>query len=124
MAEVIVLDQFSRNIYRDSPQAFAEDAQALTLAQAAIAIGAHRQLLPTMRAFLYMPFMHSESLQVHEQAVVLFAEADMDVATLQFELKHKAIIERFGRYPHRNPFLGRTSTEEEKVFLTQPGSAF
>lgn len=118
------MDQFSRNIYRDSPQAFAEDAQALTLAQAAIAIGAHRQLLPTMRAFLYMPFMHSESLQVHEQAVVLFAEADMDVATLQFELKHKAIIERFGRYPHRNPFLGRTSTEEEKVFLTQPGSAF
>lgn len=124
LAEIIVLDQFSRNIYRDTALAFAQDAQALALAQEAVRAGAHRQLAPAMRAFLYMPFMHSESLLIHEQAVILYGETDMDGATLQFELKHKAIIERFGRYPHRNQVLDRLSTEEEKAFLAGSDSAF
>lgn len=124
LAEIIVLDQFSRNIYRDHAQAFAQDSQALALSQEAITAGAHQQLEPVMRTFLYMPFMHSESLIIHDRAVSLFSQPDMNVTNLQFELKHKAIIEQFGRYPHRNPLLGRTSTDEERAFLAQPGSIF
>ncbi|NMG30850.1 DUF924 family protein [Aromatoleum evansii] len=123
LAEVIVLDQFSRNMFRDSPAAFVCDALALALAQEAIAAGAEQALRPVERSFLYMPFMHSESRKIHEMAVQLF-ERNGIADNLDFELRHKAIIERFGRYPHRNAILGRESTPEEVEFLTQPGSRF
>lgn len=123
LAEIIVLDQFSRNMFRESPLAFANDALALGLAQEAIAIGADQQLTPVERSFLYLPFMHSESLKIHEQAVMLYKKNGL-AGNLDFEHKHKVIIERFGRYPHRNKVLNRTSTPEELEFLTQPGSGF
>lgn len=123
LAEVIVLDQFSRNIFRDLPQSFAQDGMALVLAQEAIAKGQDQQLNQTQRSFLYMPFMHSESVMVHEQALELFKDLG-NQDNLNFELKHKAIIDRFGRYPHRNTILGRQSSKEELDFLKQPGSSF
>lgn len=123
LAEVIVLDQFARNIHRDSPRAFASDPLALALAQTAIAVHADLALPAGQRAFLYMPFMHSESALIHERAVQLFSQPGME-GNLDFELRHRAIIERFGRYPHRNAILGRTSTAEEIEFLKTPGSSF
>ena len=123
LAEIIVLDQFSRNIFRDRPQAFAADAMALVLAQEAVAAGIDQQLEPVRRAFLYMPYMHSESALIHSLAVSLFAAPGMQ-ANLDFELRHQAIIERFGRYPHRNAILGRQSTAAEIDFLRTPGSSF
>ncbi|MCC4115128.1 DUF924 domain-containing protein [Aromatoleum toluclasticum] len=123
LAEVIVLDQFSRNMFRDSPEAFACDALALALAQEAIAAGAEQALRPVERSFLYMPFMHSESLEIHEMAVRLF-ERNGIAENLDSARRHKAIIERFGRYPHRNAILGRASSAEEIEFLKQPGSRF
>lgn len=123
LAEVIVLDQFSRNMFRNSPLSFAYDALALALAQEAISVGADKSLSQAERSFLYMPFMHSESLNIHEIATGLFRD-NGNQNSLDFELKHKAIIARFGRYPHRNSSLGRKSTDEEIEFLKQPGSGF
>lgn len=123
LAEIIVLDQFSRNIYRDSADAFAADAQALVLAQEAVLAGCDEALPAEQRAFLYMPYMHSESKLMHEHAVVLFSASGLE-ENLAFEEKHKAIIDRFGRYPHRNKLLGRQSTSEELDFLTEPDSSF
>lgn len=123
LAEIIILDQFSRNIYRESPQAFACDTMALVLAQEAISIQADFMLSTEQKAFLYMPFMHSESLDVHDVAMELFNTEGLE-KTLDFEVKHRNIIARFGRYPHRNKVLGRSSTPEEARFLAQPGSSF
>ena len=123
LAEIIVLDQFSRNMYRDTAQSFSYDALALALAQEAIASGADKELTAIQRSFLYMPFMHSESLLLHEDAVKLY-QANGIANNLEFELKHKVIIERFGRYPHRNIILNRQSTPEELTFLSQPNSSF
>jgi len=123
LAEIIVLDQFSRNMYRDTPKAFASDGIALALAQEAISLGVDKTLKPIEKSFLYMPFMHSESLAIHEEAVVLYT-ANGIVSNLEFEIKHKEIIERFARYPHRNELLNRISTSEEIKFLTQPNSSF
>jgi uncharacterized protein (DUF924 family) len=123
LAEIIVLDQFSRNIYRGTAQAFASDPLALALAQEAIAVGAPASLEPRMKAFLYLPFMHSESREIHQTAVNLYGEAGLE-NNLAFEQRHKAIIDRFARYPHRNAALGRTSTAEEIEFLKTPGSSF
>lgn len=123
LAEIIVLDQFSRNIYRNSPLSFATDSLALALAQEAIRSGADKSVPEAMRSFFYMPFMHSESAAIHEEAVSLY-EAYGNEGNLKFELRHKAIIDRFGRYPHRNEILGRDSTAEEIEFLSQPGSSF
>jgi uncharacterized protein (DUF924 family) len=123
LAEVLVLDQFSRNIHRSTPQAFAQDGMALVLAQEAVACGADAALPPTQRSFLYMPWMHSESPAIHAQAEALFRALGVQ-NSLDFELRHKAIIDRFGRYPHRNAVLGRESTAEELDFLKQPGSRF
>ncbi|MDN3526073.1 DUF924 family protein [Halomonas sabkhae] len=123
LAEIIVLDQFSRNIHRDTPRAFVADPLALILAQEAIDRGLDRALDVSRRAFLYMPFMHSESLSIHDRAVELFAQPGLE-NQLGFELRHREIIERFGRYPHRNAILGRESTPEEQAFLEQPGSSF
>jgi uncharacterized protein (DUF924 family) len=123
LAEVIVLDQFSRNLFRGRPEAFAADPMALVLAQEAVAGGHDQVLEPTRRSFLYMPYMHSESRAIHAVAVPLFAALEMP-DSLRFELHHKSIVDRFGRYPHRNAILGRPSTAEELAFLEQPGSRF
>jgi uncharacterized protein (DUF924 family) len=123
LAEVIVLDQFSRNIHRDTAAAFANDALALELAQEAVARGCDVELVPAERAFLYLPWMHSESSLIHAEALRLFAAPGLE-KNLDFERRHKAIIDRFGRYPHRNAVLGRPSTAEELEFLKQPGSSF
>ena len=123
LAEIIVLDQFSRNMYRNTALAFAQDALALALAQEAVACGADQHVEPVQRAFFYMPYMHSESLAIHDQALVLFSQDGM-ASNLDFEQRHRAIIERFGRYPHRNVALGRVSCNEEIAFLNSPGSSF
>lgn len=123
LAEIIVLDQFSRNLFRDDTRAFATDGMALVLAQEAIRAGADRDMPAVRRAFLYMPFMHSESRALHAEAERLFRQPGLE-NNYAFELKHKAIINRFGRYPHRNRVLGRASTPEELAFLEQPGSSF
>jgi len=123
LAEVIVLDQFSRNVYRDTPLAFAQDAMALALAQEAVATGVVGALTPVQSSFIFMPFMHSESRLIHQRAETLFRENGLE-DNYKFELRHKAIIDRFGRYPHRNAVLGRESTAQELEFLTQPGSRF
>jgi uncharacterized protein (DUF924 family) len=123
LAEVLVLDQFSRNVYRDTGRAFAQDALALARAQELVASGQDRSLPLAQRSFAYMPYMHSESALVHTQAVALFAQPGME-DTLRFELMHQSIIDRFGRYPHRNAILGRESRPEELSFLSEPGSGF
>ncbi len=123
LAEIVVLDQFSRNIHRDTPASFAQDAQALTLAQELVASGQDYVLEPARRSFAYMPYMHSESPVIHAQAMALFAQTGME-GSLDYERRHKAIIDEFGRFPHRNAILGRVSTPQELEFLAQPGSSF
>lgn len=123
LAEIIVLDQFSRNIWRDTPKAFAQDQMALVLAQEAIKQPDYNLLSLSQRKFVLMPFMHSESSFIHQQAVELFRGLGDD-GTLNYEMQHKAIIDRFGRYPHRNEIIGRLSTKEEIAFLQQPNSSF
>ncbi len=123
LAEIIVLDQFSRNMFRDSPKSFAYDQLALALSQSAIARGIDSELSTEERSFLYMPFMHSESLAIHSVAESLFSTLGV-TSSIEYEQKHKAIIEKFGRYPHRNRILGRESTPEEVEFLRLPGSSF
>ncbi|MBL0029039.1 MAG: DUF924 domain-containing protein [Rhodanobacteraceae bacterium] len=123
LAEIIVLDQFSRNLFRGTPGAFAQDGMALVLAQEAVAASAHESLIPVERGFLFLPYMHSESRRVHVEAERLYREFALP-GNHDFELKHQAIIDRFGRYPHRNAILGRASTVEEIEFLKQPGSSF
>ena len=123
LAEIIVLDQFSRNMFRGTPQAFASGAMALALAQEAVAGGHDAKLAPKERAFLYMPYQHSESRAVQAESVRLFAALGQ-AEQQDFALRHMAIIDRFGRFPHRNQILGRQSTPEESDFLKQPGSSF
>lgn len=115
-AEIIVLDQLSRNIYRDSPKSYAQDGMALALAQEAVASGDHLRMSADERYFSYMPYMHAESRAVHEQAVLLF-EALGNADALRYEHGHRAVIERFGRYPSRNAVLGRASTNDELAYL-------
>ena len=123
LAEVIVLDQFSRNLHRGTAGAFAADGMALALAQEAVAAGHDQALPPPQRVFVYMPYMHSESRRVHGEAVRLFTALGI-ADHLDYEHRHRAIVDRFGRYPHRNAALGRASTAEELAFLQQPGSRF
>lgn len=123
LAEIVVLDQFSRNIFRDTPRAFEQDGLALVLAQELVASGQDRSLSSSQRRFAYMPYMHSESALMHTEAVQLFAQPGLENG-LDFELRHQAIIARFGRFPHRNTILGRTSTAAELAFLAEPGSSF
>ena len=118
LAEIIVLDQFSRNMFRGSSTAFSADPVALVLAQEAVRIKADQELDERQRVFLYMPYMHSESPKVHEQAMMLFK----DLPNFDHEIRHKVVIDRFGRYPHRNEVLGRESTVEEIEWMkTNPG---
>lgn len=123
LAEIIVLDQLSRNIHRGTRQAFAQDPLALGLSQEAVALGALQTLNPDECCFLLMPYMHSESRAIHALAEPLYAK-HTPANNHDYELRHKAIVDRFGRYPHRNAALGRTSTVEELAFLQEPGSSF
>lgn len=121
LAEIIIFDQFSRNIFRGLPQSFAYDSLALILAQEAVRTGEVSGLPENMRAHILLPYMHSESKIIHEIAVELYKEFSVDPT---WEIRHKVIIDRFGRYPHRNAILGRKSTPEEIEFLKGSGSSF
>ncbi|HAJ60876.1 MAG TPA: DUF924 domain-containing protein, partial [Cyanobacteria bacterium UBA8543] len=127
LALIILLDQFSRNMFRGQPQAFATDPQALAYAKYAIAQGFDKELLPIQRWFVYMPFEHSENLADQHECVELFStlqdypECDNGV---DYAIRHLRVIERFGRFPHRNKIIGRQTTPEEAEFLKQPGSSF
>ena len=127
LALILLLDQFPRNMFRNSPQSFATDNQALELAQYAVSHQFDRQLLPVQRWFIYLPYEHSENLIHQQQAVSLFLTLQDDPdshSSIEFVSRHYQIIERFGRFPHRNKILGRISTPEEIKFLTKPGSSF
>ncbi|MBR8829478.1 MAG: DUF924 domain-containing protein [Gomphosphaeria aponina SAG 52.96 = DSM 107014] len=127
LALIILLDQFPRNMFRNSPQAFATDNYALAIAKGAVNKGFDQELLPVERWFIYLPFEHSESLEMQQEAVRLFASLKDDPAsagTREYAEKHLKIIERFGRFPHRNEILGRESTPAEIEFLQEPGSGF
>ena len=123
LAEIIVLDQFSRNIFRDSSLAFSNDSLALALAQEAVSAKADLELSAVENSFLYMPYMHSESLAIHNVALNLYRKNGIE-SNYDYEVKHREIIEKYGRYPHRNSILGRASTSEELEFLNTPGSSF
>lgn len=126
LALIVVLDQFTRNVHRDSARAFAGDARALALARQLVADGADRNLSPLERWFAYMPFEHSEELADQRESLRLFGALAEDglAEPLVWARKHYEVIARFGRYPHRNELLGRASTPEEIEFLRQPGSRF
>ena len=123
LAAVIVLDQFSRNMFRDTPRAFAADPQALSLAEAAIARAFDVDLTKDQRMFLYLPFQHAEDRQSQARSVALTASLG-DPELHKWAEAHRAIVDRFGRFPHRNRVLGRVSTPEETEFLKQPDSYF
>lgn len=133
LALILLFDQFPRNMYRDTPQAFAHDAQALQLALDGLAAGADSQLRPIERVFFYLPLEHAESAEMQERSVALFAalaagvpaaERETFTGYADYAVRHRDIIRRFGRFPHRNRILGRASTPEETGFLKQPGSSF
>ena len=127
LARVLLLDQFARNSYRDTPRAFAGDALALSLAQQSVARNDDSHLIPVERWFLYMPFQHAESSPNQERSIELFTRLATEPGMadqLVWAERHAAIIRRFGRFPHRNAILGRTSTPEEIAFLATPGSGF
>ncbi len=124
LALVLLLDQLPRNLFRDSAKAFAADPQARAVARHAIARGFDQALTPKHQKFLYMPLMHSEALDDQRRCVELFRRAGDDPEGLKFAERHMGIIERFGRFPHRNRGLGRATTEEEKAFLAGPDSSF
>ena len=128
LAYIVVLDQFTRNAFRDTAQAFAGDTLALQAAVALVASGAHLQLSPLQRWFVYLPFEHAEDMGAQAQSLQLFAALAAEHPALAdahlWAQKHQAVVARFGRYPHRNALLGRESTAEERAFLLEPGSAF
>lgn len=128
LAWLIVADQFPRNLYRGQAQAFATDAQARAMSHAALSAGLDRQLPPVARWFVYLPLEHSENLADQELAVRCFASLPADSpgrdSVLDYARRHRDVIARFGRFPHRNAALGRTDTPDEAAFLLQPGSRF
>ncbi len=127
LARIVVLDQFTRNTFRDTPRAFAGDRQALAAASSMVGSRQDETLAPFMRAFVYLPFEHSETLAMQDEAVRLFTRlvaVAPEVADMaSYADKHRVVIERFGRFPHRNDILGRQSTAEELAFLREPGSS-
>ncbi|MCX7149062.1 MAG: DUF924 domain-containing protein [Rhodocyclales bacterium] len=130
LVRILLLDQFTRNIFRGTPRAFAGDAQALVLAETLVAAGRDKNLSPYQRWFAYLPFEHGESLLDQERAVALFAglrremQNEAFASACDYAVRHREVIARFGRFPHRNVILGRASTAEEIEFLKQPGSSF
>lgn len=128
LARILVLDQFTRNAYRDTPESFAGDTLALLAAQSLVDSGVDRQLAPFQRAFVYMPYEHAEDARMQQCAVDLFArlaaEHEGFGEMLDYAHRHRGVIARFGRFPHRNPILGRASTADELQYLGQPGAGF
>ena len=128
LARIVVLDQFTRNACRDTPRAFAGDAQALAAAQTLVASGQDQALTPLRRVFAYLPFEHAEDLATQNESLRLFAALAAALPTMAgydaYAIKHHAVIARFGRFPHRNAILGRTSNIDERAFLAEPGSRF
>lgn len=127
LARVLLLDQFTRNIYRDSAMTFAGDASALAISNAAVAAGDDRALIAVERWFLYMPFEHAESVAAQSRSIELFTRLRDETGMsdpLVWAEKHAQVVRRFGRYPHRNEILGRASTPAEIAFLAEPGSRF
>lgn len=125
LALVIVLDQFPRNMFRGDPRSWATDAKALETAKYAVEHALDRELPAFQRSFVYMPFMHSEDVEDQRRSVELFELMGEDGKNnVEYAAAHMKIIERFGRFPHRNEVLGRETTPEEAAFLTQPGSSF
>jgi uncharacterized protein (DUF924 family) len=128
LARILVLDQFTRNAFRNTPRSFAGDALALGAARELVDSGAHKALAPWQRSFVYMPFEHAEDAFMQEHAVALFtalaAEHPGFGESLDYAHRHRGVIARFGRFPHRNEILGRASTLDEAEFLRQPGSRF
>ena len=127
-AQVIVLDQFTRNVFRNTPRSFAGDALALSAARAMVSSGQDKALTPVQRSFVYLPWEHAENLADQDEGVRLFTELTAvspgSADSLDYARRHRDIVARFGRFPHRNAILGRTSTPEEIAFLKQPGSSF
>ena len=128
LARILLLDQFTRNAYRETPEAFAGDTLALLAAQSLVDSGADRTLTPFGRAFAYMPYEHAEDARMQQCAVDLFAglasEHEGFTDMLDYAHRHRGVIARFGRFPHRNPILGRASTADELQYLSQPGAGF
>ncbi|MBC3919715.1 DUF924 domain-containing protein [Undibacterium sp. CY18W] len=133
LALIILCDQFPRNMYRATPESFACDARARAYTEAGLTVQADRQLRPIQRVFFYLPLEHSEALADQDRAVALYDALRKDVPETQHEIfegyyqyaiRHREVIQRFGRFPHRNAILGRTSTAEEVQFLSLPGSSF
>jgi uncharacterized protein (DUF924 family) len=128
LAQILLLDQFTRNVFRDTPRAFAGDARALAAARALVGTRQDEALSPYQRAFAYLPFEHAEGIEMQQEGVRLFGrlaeQAPETASSLDYAQRHLAIIQRFGRFPHRNAILGRRSTAEELAFLQQPGSSF
>ena len=128
LAQVLLLDQFTRNAFRDTPRAFAGDPRALAAATRMVGLRHDEQLPTFMRGFVYLPYEHAEGLAMQDEAIRLLtrlAAADpAQQSMLDYAHRHRAIIARFGRFPHRNAILGRRSTAEELAFLKQPGSGF
>lgn len=127
LALTLLLDQFPRNMFRGDPQTFATDARALSVAQHAIIQGFDQELLPVQRWFIYLPLEHSENLEHQHQAVELCRQLGDDpdsLDVLSYAIRHRNVIQKFGRFPHRNKILGRATTLEEAEFLKQPGSSF
>lgn len=128
LARILLLDQFTRNVFRDTPRAFSGDALAQDAARKMLAAGMDAALLPVQRIFVYLPLEHAEDLQLQDESVRLFTRLASDLPaddeTLDYALRHHAVIARFGRFPHRNAILGRPSTDEEVEYLKQPGAGF
>ena len=128
LAQILLLDQFTRNTFRDSPRAFAGDRRALAAASAMVGAQQDAELPPRQRAFVYLPFEHAEGIAMQEESMRLYtrlaAAAPEMASELDYARRHHAIIQRFGRFPHRNAALDRRSTMEEMAFLKQPGSGF
>jgi uncharacterized protein (DUF924 family) len=128
LAQILLLDQFTRNAYRGTARAFAGDARALAAASRMVGSRQDEAVPAFMRGFVYLPFEHAEGLAMQDESVRLFQrlanEAPEEADLLDYAHRHRVIIERFGRFPHRNELLGRRSTAEELEFLTQPGSSF
>lgn len=128
LAHIVLLDQFTRNTFRDTPRAFAGDKRALAAAMAMVGSRQDEALLPVQRVFVYLPFEHAEGIVMQEEALRLFtrlvAEAPELQNMLDYAQRHHDVVQRFGRFPHRNEILGRQSTTDEIEFLKQPGSRF
>ena len=128
LAQIVLLDQFTRNGFRETPRAFAGDKRALAAAMAMVGSRQDETLLPVQRVFVYLPFEHAEGIGMQEEALRLFTRVVTEAPELQSMLdyaqRHHDVVQRFGRFPHRNAILGRQSTAEEVEFLQQPGSRF